>query len=487
MKWPVGYPGLELGQTLCYSHEYERKQDQDVRLAGSNRAALSVSDNSKKSARNMTQAASSSSASSDAMPGEGAERDIQTSGIGEQAQMRSQTKTRITALDMSRTFACLFVVLEHATTDPRGKPFPDADMLEKLLPVAGRVISNVARSEFFFVMSLFLLAVSLERFVGAYGQQVVKQAKRLLLPFLVWTLIYVFFRLFKAGAFGYEQAILDQIFLFGDVWKQRPDTWLGLPGFVLTHPAALIPDPASWYKYIALGKSQYHMHFLPMLFLLTLFYPLYRLAITHPWLGLAVIPLLLFKNQFDVFLYSNFYQPELRLFRDTALVLVKMTTYTGYGLAMFAIFGFVKRDVAQLRPFMPVFGLVLTLCLLAYGAHGWLILKEGSWVNPKGLIYLPYYGICLVIVLTLLSVSHWPWPPVFQKLAPYSFGVYLTHPMMIDIFDVQTKGWEASVLVYSTSKILFAWATTIATVYLLSRLPFWAWSMGLKRKRWNQL
>jgi surface polysaccharide O-acyltransferase-like enzyme len=413
--------------------------------------------------------------------------DIEASAFGEQARMRAQTKTRITALDMSRTFACLFVILEHATTDPHGKPFPEADMLEKLLPIAGRVISNVARSEFFFVMSLFLLAVSLERFVGSYGEHVVKQAKRLLLPFLVWTLVYVFFRLYKAGAFGYEQAILDQIFLYGEIWKQRPETWLGLPGFLLSHPAALVPDPASWYKYLALGKSQYHMHFLPMLFLLTLFYPLYRLAITHPWLGLMVIPLLLFKNQMDVFLYSNFYQADARLFRDTALVVVKMLTYSGYGLAMFSIFGFVKRDVALLRPFVPLFSLALLLCVLAFAVHGWQIMTKGTWEPPRGLVYLPYYGICLVIVLTLLSVSHWPWPPVFSKLAPYSFGTYLVHPMMIDIFDVQTKGWQASVPVYSSAKIIFAWVTTIAAVYLLSRLPFWAWSMGLKRKRWNQL
>lgn len=436
----------------------------------------------------MTQTESPSATSSVPMQAATGGGNIQASAFGEQATMRPQTKTRITALDMSRTFACLFVVLEHATTDRLGKPFPEADILEKLLPITGRVISNVARSEFFFVMSLFLLAVSLERFIGLYGDQVVKQAKRLLLPFLVWTFVYAFFRLYKAGAFGYEQAILDQIFLYGDLWKQKPDTWTGLLGFVVNNPKALIPDPGSWYKYIALGKSQYHMHFLPMLFLLTLFYPVYRLAITHPWLGLAVVPLLLLKVQMDGFVYSNFYQPELRLFRDTLLVVVKMMTYTGYGMAMFAIYGFVKRDVALLRPFLPVFALMLTLCLMAYAAHGWLILKEGTWVYPtKGLLYLPYYGICLVIVLTLLSVSHWAWPPVFQKLAPYSFGVYLTHPMMIDIFDVQTKGWEASITVYSSTKIIFAWVTTIATVYLLSRLPFWAWSMGLKRKRWNEL
>ena len=146
-----------------------------------------------------------------------------------------------------------------------------------------------------------------------------------------------------------------------------------------------------------------------------------------------------------------------------------------------------QKDVKILRPFLPVLNLILILFAMAFVAHGFLFFTKGAWVNPTGLIYLPYYTIGLVIVLTLLAVSHWPWPPIFSRLAPYSFGTYLVHPLVIDVFDVGTKDWGWSVTAYSSTKILISVGITVAIVALLSKLPFWAWSMGLKRKGWNEL
>ena len=67
--------------------------------------------------------------------------------------------------------------------------------------------------------------------------------RRLLVPFAFWAVFYAFFRLVKAHGFGYEQAIFDQL----GQWQ----TWAG---------------------YMLLGNSQYHLHFLPTLFLLAVSY-----------------------------------------------------------------------------------------------------------------------------------------------------------------------------------------------------------------------
>ena len=398
-----------------------------------------------------------------------------------------KSKSRITALDMSRVFAALFVIIEHATTDQHGKPFPEFDALEKALPLIGRVISNAARSEFFFVTSLFLLAVSVERFMGSYGEQATKQAKRLLLPFLVWTGVYLVFRSYKADGFGYGPGLWGEAWIWEIAWYE---IW------------QVISSPIETVKVLVLGTSKYHMHFLPMLFVLTLFYPIYKVAEDRPWLGLMIIPLLLMKNQFDVFIYSNFWVngdktwwfgkeywslETLRFVRSMLIFGVKALTYTGYGIAMFAIYGIVQKDVKMLRPFLPVLSLILGLFALAFVAHGMLFFVKGAWVNPTGLIYLPYYTIGLVIVLTLLAVSYWPWPPIFSRLAPYSFGTYLVHPIVIDVFDVWTKGWGWSVPAYSSAKMIVAVAFTVLIVAILSKLPFWAWSMGLKRKKLFEL
>ena len=149
------------------------------------------------------------------------------------------TTGRMLWFDANRVCAALGVVLIHSTTDFSGGVFPKATPEERIVPVLLRSVAEFSGSEMFFFFSLFLMAMRVDRRDPSYGAAISEQARRLLVPFAVWTLFYAFFRLMKADALNYAPQI----------WEQ-------------------LCDPGVWLGYFILGKSQYHMHFLPTLFLI---------------------------------------------------------------------------------------------------------------------------------------------------------------------------------------------------------------------------
>ena len=110
---------------------------------------------------------------------------------------------RYYAIDAARIFCTILIVLMHCSSNTQGLPFPDASVAERSGALFFRAISEVANSELFFTVSIFLMAMVSTLRPSSYGAHVTKLANRLLIPFLIWTLIYPFFSLYKASAFGY--------------------------------------------------------------------------------------------------------------------------------------------------------------------------------------------------------------------------------------------------------------------------------------------
>ena len=203
----------------------------------------------------------------------------------------------------------LFIKFNRATIS-------DATVAERSGALFFRAISEVANSELFFTVSIFLMAMVSTLRPSPYFAHVTKLGKRLLIPFLIWTLIYPFFTLYKASAFGYTDY-----------------QWTLLESF------------SFWAKAIFLGEGKYHLHFLPTLFLLALFLPLYKSAIRFPILGLILAPMLVTHHYLDDWLWSTFWDQKEIL--PYLLRLSKVLTYSGYGFAACAILGLMNRDLTQ--------------------------------------------------------------------------------------------------------------------------------------------
>lgn len=77
--------------------------------------------------------------------------------------MSKSAEPRMVWFDANRVCAAIGVVLIHSSTDFGGKPFADAAVGERIAPVFLRSIGEFSGSEMFFLFSLFLMAMRVDK------------------------------------------------------------------------------------------------------------------------------------------------------------------------------------------------------------------------------------------------------------------------------------------------------------------------------------
>ncbi|SEL37767.1 acyltransferase [Pacificibacter marinus] len=368
-------------------------------------------------------------------------------------------KSRLVWFDANRVFAAIGVVLIHSSTDFSGQPFVNVDASERLIPVVLRSLGEFSGSEMFFLFSLFLMAMRVDKKMPSYSSAIAMQAQRLLIPFVFWVVFYAFFRLLKADTFNYVPYIWDQI-----------------------------TDIKSWFGYLLLGKVQYHMHFLPTLFALFLFYPLMRGATRYPMLGLTLFVTLGIMNNTQGFIWGLGLEAELR---DYIIRAIKIMGYVGYGLAAFALYGLWKDGIPRgesrlLRRggfYFAALAYVATIPFFAYAV------QNGAWGVRSGWDFYGHFLMPICIFLIFLGGQYRDWSPSWSKYARYSFGVYLVHPAVIDLFDIALFKSGTSGMFSPTALVLLRFAVALpASLFVslgISKISLLAWTIGLGPTPWN--
>lgn len=356
--------------------------------------------------------------------------------------------SRLVWLDALRLLAGVSMVGLHATADPSGGAWAAYDANLRAWPLLLRAVIYIARTELFIIISLFLLLLSLENRTRSYSESIREQARRLLPPFLFWCVFFAFYNLIKANTFGYWDA----------VWAE-------------------LSDPTAWAGYVLLGSVKYHMHFIPTLFGVILMYPLFRVAVKVPALGLAVLFCLMVKRELDSVIFSELWGSSLLPF---AARTVKIATYAGYGLVAASCVGLWQRaEVSDLVLFVPLiaFAGVLLFCLKLVATC--LTIETGAW-QPD---YLPGYWAdflmpCLLF-LGVMAIGHWQWPAVLSQMAPFAFGIYLCHPIFMDLAEIALRDTGLQPITQVFIKVTVALSGTTCLVLLLRRIRLLAWTIGL--------
>lgn len=355
---------------------------------------------------------------------------------------------RLIWLDCLRLMAGLSMLGLHCTADSAGQPWPDAEQGQRIAPMLLRAVLYTARTELFLIISVFLLLLALDRRPRRYLATIQEQARRLLIPFLFWTVFYAGYNLIKAGQFGYLAHALDQL-----------------------------SDPWAWLGFLMLGQVKYHMHFLPTLFGIVLMFPLFQLAHRYPVLGLSVIFCLATRQALDGFIYETFWGHELLPFLVRA---VKVLTYAGYGLFAGAAFALWQRTAArELRmwafPVLYLGGLLFLLKLVAI----WRTVETAQWQFT----YAPGYWADFLMPMLLFALcminGTRRWPALIGRLAPYSFGIYLCHPIFLDLCEILLRTSEFGPMAQILFKFSMALPATAVLVWALSRSQALAWTIGL--------
>jgi len=364
---------------------------------------------------------------------------------------------RMVWFDANRVMAALGIVLIHCTVDFSGEPFAQVNASERLGPVIIRAIAEFSGSEMFFFFSLFLVAFKLDRRGNDYSRIVGDQAQRLIAPFLFWTVFYAFFRLLKAWTFGYEGAILSEL--------AQPQSWLG---------------------YLVLGSAEYHLHFLPSLFLIVLLYPCMRAAARYPLLGLLIVPLLGGMDYVQSYLWGHVTDPDLR---DYLVRAVKVLGYVGYGMAAFALYSLwrdgLPRGEARLIRNTSLFVLV---CLVIAGVPYYSdAIAAGKWPVLTSFSLYAHLLMPIAVFSVFMGSQYASWSPLWSRLARYSFGVYLAHPIFVDLFDIALykSGLQLNPTLVVLAHYGFAVVTTFGLVQLASRVNWLAWTIGLGPLPWS--
>ncbi len=336
----------------------------------------------------------------------------------------------------------------HTTADPNGLPWADYAAQDRIAPMFLRSVLYMARTELFIVISVFLLLSALDRRPRTYLETIREQSRRLLIPFLFWTVFYAGYGLIKADAFGYFDNALKELM-----------------------------DPAEWFGYLTLGSVKYHMHFIPTVFGVVLFFPLYRLAVRYPALGIAVVICLIVKRELDGFIFSTFWGTEILPYLVRT---AKVLTYVGYGMAAGAALGIWQKTTPETRrqwfgPIVFFGGLLFLIKLIAT----WKTVESGQW--PFG--YTPGYWADFLFPVVLfggcMALGNLRWPLLISKLAPYAFGIYLCHPIFLDLTEIWLRDSQLSPIAQIGLKSGLTLMATSLLVYLVSRIPLVAWTIGL--------
>ncbi|MBV1865383.1 MAG: acyltransferase [Rhodobacteraceae bacterium] len=353
---------------------------------------------------------------------------------------------RMVWLDNLRLIVGVLIADLHASFYIAGQPFPDFKTAQHVDPVLFRSVTYVVRAKLFLIISLFLLCQSPDRQFRRYTDIIHEQSKRLLVPFLLWTVFYTFYPLTKANLFGYE----------GAIWSELTILW-------------------QWARYLLLGSARYLLNFLPTLFGVTLLFPLYQFAQRTPWLCFIVF----LKHEADIWIlgYLQLMDRFPFLLRD-----VKVLTYAGYGMVPGALVGLIKQGMDNKRlndclffaftASISLFGLKLT--------YFFTVIQSGNWQYNYTSAFWAVFLMPIVLFLACMPATLRKWPLFISRLAPYSFGIYL----VLLVFMVPLKIWlwqnnmVPAINVYS--KFVSNVLATSFTVWMLSTPPFLGWSVGLR-------
>lgn len=351
-------------------------------------------------------------------------------------------------IDGLRLLAGLSMVGLHASADAYGQPFPNASAEARILPMLLRSVLYIARTELFLLISVFLLLMAAQARARSYRETLLQLMGRLLPPFMFWTVFYLFYSLLKAQAFGYFPTALTQL----------------LSAEYLT-------------RSVLLGEAKYHMHFIPTLFGLLLFFPLFKVAYRHPILGLSLIGFLALRRELDAALYQSFWQHGLLPY---LLRGVKILSYIGYGMAAAALLALFHRYPPPERArWSRLLGALLILLFGFKLTATAQVIETGRWAFTNIPGYWADFLMPVLLMGLCLSLSGRSWPAVLSRGARYSFGIYLCHPIFLDLAEIALHRTGLSPIQLVTAKIAFTAPSTFLFVRSLEKTWLFAWTVGL--------
>lgn len=164
-----------------------------------------------------------------------------------------------------------------------------------------------------------------------------------------------------------------------------------------------------------------------------------------------------------------------------AVRVVKVLTYMGYGLVAASFYGILKRnydDAIWRKAFWAIL-IVGTALVVVKISHAARQIEFGNWQYNYTPAFWADFLMPVLLFAVCMALRNRTWPDVFTKCAPYSFGIYLVHPVFLSQFERLTHGhgWSPTLIV--AVKVVGTLACTAFAVWLLARSRALGWTIGM--------
>lgn len=320
--------------------------------------------------------------------------------------------SRDTTFDILKGISIIEVILHHLLSHSARKYAEDDSTAWWVMMVTNRVL-HFAVPTFLFVSAL-LLARSLARKPKPdWKRFFARRAERTLWPYLVWTAIYIIFRLTILRA---ESDVMS-------VSLHTPFGTFTLP--------ALLGKFSEWRRNLLLGKAYFHLYFLSVLLQFSLLFPLLFLFMRRfhlTWGGVLLLSILLQGLAFR--LHSAYLQPVLGFTMPGSLIL-------SYILPI--LFGmwvglYWERWGVVWKNGKALFWLLMLGGFAAYGTEAvrqLLGYKINSLLHNSGaILYATGMAILLLGWTTEMNKST-RMAQILARIGDWSLPLFLIHPMIL--------------------------------------------------------
>ena len=325
---------------------------------------------------------------------------------------------RDTSLDIIRILACFMVVLMHSPIPSSAASGPFLSALSYFTaPCIGL---------FFMVSGALLLPVRTD-----YITFIRKRFSKILVPTLLWSLIYIGLRLYDSES---EINVLQSFASLPFSPQGEGVLWFM---YTLSGLYLLAPILSAWVE----KASQRELQIVLLLWCVTLCYPLLKF-----------------------YVITN---------TSTTGILYYFTGYAGYFLLGYYLKKYPESISPVLAWIVAGVGVVLLLALKYLGIE----------FDFYSLFWYESIFITALAVAIWKAVYHFPLrdiPSVWIKISNLSFGVYLIHILIMRHW-LWHQNWIADIPNYPVQSIVIAivtFALSVLVCWLLSQLPYSQWLIG---------
>jgi surface polysaccharide O-acyltransferase-like enzyme len=343
--------------------------------------------------------------------------------------------------------AVLTAIGTHVTADASGQPFPYNSPDQRLPALLGRAVFTAL--DYPALILAFLLVLARLMTSGGTSARDVTRAfvRRLLAPFLFWSIAFLLIRHGKAFAFGYGEAY-------------RGELASGL----------------SWLRYALLGGAQYHLFLIPLFLVLGFISPVFRGASNRPALG-ALLPLTLALWPFlGGLAYDRIGSPDVRAY---ALFGAEAFAFLGYGFFAFMVAGkgFESLSRSKRAAVAWAASAVIAVGLALLVAHALREAEAGRWLPLSLPAHLGRYLVPAAALVLFRFCENVRFPAWFLRVGQLSFGIYLIHPAALDAMEILERGLALPPGLLAALNLAAVSLLSVLAVAALSRIPFLQFSV----------